>query len=120
MITRTGCSYAGPMEAYRAPFPTRASRLPTLVFPRELPIDGTPADVAATVEAYGRWPAGSDIPKLLVRAEPGAILVGRALEFARTWHNQHEVTVPGIHYVQEDSAAEIGAAVRTFVHGLTA
>ncbi|MCF2530208.1 haloalkane dehalogenase [Yinghuangia soli] len=106
------------MAAYRAPFRTRESRMPTLMFPRELPIDGTPADVAATVEAYGRWLAGSAVPKLLISAEPGAILVGRALEFARTWPNQREAAVRGIHYVQEDSAAEIGAAVREFVLGL--
>ncbi|MFF0576402.1 haloalkane dehalogenase [Streptosporangium saharense] len=106
------------MEAYRAPFRTRESRLPTLVFPRELPIDGTPADVAETVEAYGRWLAGSQVPKLLISAEPGAILVGRALEFARTWPNQREVTVRGVHYVQEDSPHEIGEAVRKFVLAL--
>jgi haloalkane dehalogenase len=106
------------MEAYRAPFRTRESRVPTLVFSRELPIDGTPEDVAATVEEYGRWLATSDVPKLLVSAEPGAILVGRALEFARTWPNQREVAVRGIHYVQEDSADEIGAAVREFVDRL--
>jgi haloalkane dehalogenase len=108
----------GEMEAYRAPFRTRESRVPTLVFPRELPIDGTPEDVAATVEEYGRWLATSDVPKLLVSAQPGSILVGRALEFARTWPNQREVAVRGIHYIQEDSADEIGAAVREFVDGL--
>jgi haloalkane dehalogenase len=93
-------------------------RVPTLVFPRELPIEGTPEDVTATVEEYGRWLATSDIPKLLVSAEPGAMLVGRALEFARTWPNQREVAVRGIHYVQEDSADEIGSAVTDFVDGL--
>jgi haloalkane dehalogenase len=108
------------MEAYRAPFRTRESRVPTLAFPRELPIDGTPEDVVATVEAYGRWLAGSGIPKLLVSAEPGSMLIGRALEFARTWPNQEEITVPGIHYVQEDAADKIGAAVRRFVRELTA
>jgi haloalkane dehalogenase len=107
------------MEAYRAPFRTRESRWPTLVFPRELPIDGMPQDVAATVEAYGRWLAVSDIPKLLISAEPGALLVGGALEFARTWPNQKEVTVPGIHYIQEDAADEIGAALRSFLGALT-
>ncbi|MFE3450397.1 haloalkane dehalogenase [Nonomuraea sp. NPDC059194] len=103
------------MDAYRAPFPTPESRVPTLVFPRELPIDGTPEDVAAIIETYGRWLAGSELPKLLISAEPGALLVGRALEFARTWPNQHEVTVSGSHYIQEDSPDEIGAALRDFV-----
>ncbi|OPC76560.1 haloalkane dehalogenase [Embleya scabrispora] len=106
------------MDAYRAPFRTPASRRPTLVFPRELPIDGTPADVARVVDDYGRWLAHSPIPKLLISAQPGAILVGRALEFARTWPNQTEVAVCGIHYVQEDSPHEIGSAVRDFVRRL--
>jgi len=106
------------MEAYRAPFRTKESRLPTLVFPRELPIDGTPEDVVASVEAYGKWLAGSDIPKLLFSAEPGAMLVGRALHFARSWPNQQEVAIRGIHYVQEDSAEEIGAALRNFLRQL--
>ncbi|MCP2339277.1 haloalkane dehalogenase [Actinomadura rupiterrae] len=106
------------MDAYRAPFPTRESRMPTLLFPRELPIDGDPADVAAVVEEYGGWLSRSPVPKLLVSAEPGAILVGRALEFARTWPNQREVKVAGIHYVQEDSADQIGTALREFIAGL--
>jgi haloalkane dehalogenase len=89
--------------------------VPTLVFPRELPIDGSPVDVVEIVEDYGRWLAESSIPKLFVAAEPGALLVGRAAEFARTWPNQREVTVRGSHYVQEDSPVEIGTAVRDFL-----
>jgi haloalkane dehalogenase len=89
--------------------------MPILVFPRELPIDGSPEDVAARVEAYGNWLARSDLPKLLISANPGALLVGRALEFARTWPNQREATVAGVHYLQEDSPHEIGAALRAFM-----
>jgi haloalkane dehalogenase len=103
------------MAAYRAPFPTPASRLPTLVWPRQLPIAGEPAEVVAVVEDYGAWLARSELPKLCITAEPGAILRGRALEFCRTWPNQREVSVRGIHYVQEDSPQEIGAALRGFV-----
>jgi haloalkane dehalogenase len=103
------------MEAYRAPFRTREARLPTLVFPRELPIEGEPPDVTAAVEAYGRFLAQSAVPKLFIAAEPGALLTGRARDFCRTWPNQREVTVEGIHYVQEDSPAAIGAALRDFV-----
>lgn len=106
------------MATYRAPFPDRASRLPTLAFPRELPIDGEPADVAAVVAEYGDWLAGSSIPKLFVNAEPGALLTGRARDFCRTWPNQREVTVRGIHYVQEDSPDEIGMAIRDFTQSL--
>ena len=64
------------MAAYRAPFASPASRIPTLVWPREIPIDGSPADVVAIVEAYGKWLSGSPIPKLFIAGEPGEI--GRA------------------------------------------
>jgi haloalkane dehalogenase len=104
------------MAAYRQPFATRDSRLPTLVWPRELPIDGEPADVVAIVEAYGAWLAQSHIPKLFVNAEPGSLLVGRARELCRTWPNQREVTVEGIHFIQEDAPAEIAAALDSFLH----
>jgi haloalkane dehalogenase len=103
------------MEAYRAPFRDRAARLPTLVWPRELPIDGEPTDVVAIVDAYSKWLTVSTLPKLFIRAEPGALITGRALELCRRWPNQREVTVKGVHYVQEDSPAEIGAALREFV-----
>ena len=103
------------MEAYRMPFRKREARMPTLVWPRELPIEGEPADVAAIVEQYGVWLTGSPIPKLFINAEPGAILVGAAREFCRRWPNQQEVTVKGIHYVQEDAPAEIGSALRSFI-----
>jgi haloalkane dehalogenase len=106
------------MNAYRAPFPDHASRRPMLAWARELPIEGEPADVAAIVKQYGEWLSHSDVPKLFISAEPGAILVGRALEFCRTWPKQREVKVSGIHFIQEDSPDQIGAALREFVTGL--
>ncbi|WP_341679184.1 haloalkane dehalogenase [Niveibacterium sp. SC-1] len=102
------------MEAYRRPFRLAADRLPTLEFARELPIEGTPADVAREVEAYGQWLASSSLPKLFIAAEPGALLTGGARAFCRTWPRQTEVSVPGIHYLQEDSPQQIGAALRQF------
>ncbi len=106
------------MDAYRAPFRARAARLPTLVFPRELPIEGEPADVVEIVTRYGAWLSKSAVPKLFIRAEPGALIADRALAFCRTFPNQREVTVPGIHYVQEDAPDEIGTALRAFVQEL--
>jgi len=106
------------MDAYRAPFRTRDSRWPTLIWPRELPIDGEPADVVSVVDEYAAWLSTSDVPKLFISAEPGALLVGRAREFCRTWRNQREVSVKGIHFIQEDAPQEIGAALRSFVNGL--
>ena len=103
------------MESYRAPFATRESRLPTLTFARELPIEGEPADVAGIVARYQAWLAASRLPKLFVSAEPGALIVGRSREFCRSLANQREVSVQGIHYLQEDAPTEIGLALRDFV-----
>jgi haloalkane dehalogenase len=100
------------MDEYRRPF-LRAGedRRPMLTWPRQIPIDGEPADVAAIVRAYAEWLATSSVPKLFVDAEPGSILVGRQREACRRWPAQREVTVRGSHFVQEDSPAEIGMAV---------
>jgi len=100
------------MEAYRRPFQEPGEgRRPTLSWPRQIPIEGEPADVKEIVEAYGTWLAGSDVPKLFVNAEPGAILRGAPRDLCRSWPNTTEVTVPGIHFIQEDSPDEIGQAV---------
>jgi haloalkane dehalogenase len=107
------------MAHYRGSFRDRESRRPTLVWARELPIEGEPADVAALVERYGDWLARSSIPKLFINTEPGALLTGRSRELCRLWPNQREVTVRGIHYVQEDSPNEIGAALQAFLKTLT-
>ena len=103
------------MEAYRAPFRERESRLPTLVWPRQIPIDGEPADVNTIAESYAKAMSQSKIPKLLIVGEPGAIIKGAVLDFCRTWPNQTEVKVKGVHFLQEDSPHEIGQALRQFV-----
>jgi haloalkane dehalogenase len=87
------------------------SRRPTLTWPREIPVEGEPADVVEIVGRYAEWLSASDVPKLFINAEPGAILIGRQREFCRTWPNQQEVTVKGVHFVQEDSPAEIGRVI---------
>jgi haloalkane dehalogenase len=106
------------MSAYRAPFLARESRLPTLVWPRQIPIDGEPADATAMAESYGKAMSQSAIPKLLIVGEPGAIVKGRTLAFCRTWPNQTEVTVKGVHFVQEDSPHEIGKALQEFMRSM--
>ena len=102
------------MEAYRNPFKTKESRKPTLQLARDLPIEGEPSEVAGIVDKYGRWLSQSQIPKLMIVAEPGALLHGRNLAFAQTWPNQKEFRVRGIHYLQEDSPNEIGEAIKDF------
>ena len=104
------------MEAYRRPFAEPGEgRRPMLTWPRQIPIDGEPRDVTERVEAYTRWLERSSVPKLFINADPGTILTGKQREYARSWPNQREVTVRGSHFIQEDSPAEIGAAVRGLV-----
>jgi haloalkane dehalogenase len=105
------------MDVYRKPFLRPGEdRRPTLTWPRQIPVDGEPPEVVADVEAYGKWLGTDDSPpKLFVNADPGSILVGPQREFCRRWPNQTEVTVPGLHFVQEDSGDAIGAAVADFI-----
>ena len=109
------------MAEYRRPFAnSREERWPTLAWPREIPIDREPLAVVELVIAYADWMAENDLPKLFVNAEPGAILVGRQREFCRRWRNQTEITVPGSHFIQEDSGREIGEAIARWAekHGI--
>jgi len=107
------------MAVYRRPFVQAGEdRRPTLTWPRQIPIDGEPADVTEIVRSYAEWLPGSDVPKLFVNAEPGAILIGEQREFCRSWQNQREVTVKGSHFIQEDSPDEIGRAVADWLKAL--
>ncbi|MFQ5549167.1 MAG: haloalkane dehalogenase [Woeseia sp.] len=100
------------MDAYRRPFTSPGEdRRPTLSWPRQIPIDGEPEDVHDIVARYSAWIGESDLPKLFVNADPGAILTGAQREFCRGWQNQQEVTVRGSHFLQEDSPEDIGAAI---------
>jgi haloalkane dehalogenase len=103
------------MAAYRAPYREREARLPTLVWPRQIPIDGQPPDVTAIVIDNSKWLAQSTIPKLLILGDPGSVITGRTRDFCATWANQRDVTVKGIHFLQEDSPDEIGTAVAEFL-----
>ncbi|MFK8049691.1 MAG: haloalkane dehalogenase [Halioglobus sp.] len=103
------------MDAYRAPHQNSEDRQPLLNWPRQIPIEGEPEDVVALVNEYGAFMAGSDVPKLFINADPGSILVGPQREFCRSWPNQQEVTVKGLHFVQEDSPVEIGQAVANWL-----
>jgi haloalkane dehalogenase len=103
------------MAEYRRPFLQREDRWPTLTWPRQIPIAGEPADVVQIAAGYSQWMAENDVPKLFVNAEPGAILVGAVRDFCRGWKNQTEVTVPGSHFIQEDSGPAIGRAVAGWI-----
>ena len=100
------------MSEYRAPFlEPGESRRPTLTWPREIPIDGEPADVHEIVAAYAEWLETAPVPKLFVNADPGTILIGAQREYCRSWPHQAVGTVAGIHFIQEDSPDEIGTAI---------
>jgi haloalkane dehalogenase len=103
------------MAEYRRPFLQARDRWPTLTWPRQIPIAGEPADVVQIATDYSQWMTQNDIPKLFVNAEPGAILTGASRDFCRSWKNQTEVTVPGSHFIQEDSGPAIGNAVASWM-----
>ena len=104
------------MAVYRRPFERAGEdRRPTLTWPRQIPLAGQPDDVCAIADAYGEWLAQSDVPKLFINAEPGAILTGAQRDFCRTFLNQTEVTVAGSHFIQEDSPDEIAAAISAWL-----
>jgi haloalkane dehalogenase len=118
------------MAEYRRPFATPGEdRRPMLSWPRQLPFRTEPdeivhadaAEVLQIVEACGQWMARSEIPKLFINVDPGANLAGPQRDLCRSWPNQTEVTVPGIHYVQEDNPDRVGAALSRWlaeaVHG---
>lgn len=104
------------LDVYRAPYTEPGERRrPMLDWPRQLPIDGEPPEVVELVQAYADWLSQSPVPKLFVNAEPGSILIGAQREFCRAWPNQREVTVPGSHFVQEDSGDAMGRAVAAWL-----
>lgn len=107
------------MAEYRRPFREPGEdRRPTLTWPRQIPIDGEPEEVEKILADYGPWMSENDVPKLFVNAEPGAILIGPQRDFCRGWKNQTEITVPGLHFIQEDSPNEIGAALARWIEAI--
>lgn len=109
------------MAEYRRPFAEAGERRrPMLTFARQLPLDGEPADVAEVVADYAGWLAESGVPKLFVKGQPGLTLrEGSRVEFCRRWANQSEVSVPGLHFLQEDSASDIGKAVAQWLSAIS-
>lgn len=105
-------------DEYRRPFRAPGEdRRTTLTWPREIPIQGHPADVLEVVEANKAWMAENSLPKLFINTEPGAVLVGEHRTMVRSWPNVSEVTVAGLHFCQEDSPDEMGRAIADWYHG---
>jgi len=108
------------MEVYRKRFVEPGeSRRPTLTWPRQIPIGGEPERVVSVVHSYSEWMSQNDIPKLFINADPGSILTGPLRDFCRTWPNQTEITVKGLHFIQEDSPNPIGIAIKEFHQGIS-
>ena len=93
-------------------------RRPTLTWPRQIPVDGSPQAVIDEVNKNGKFHKDSDIPKLFINADPGSILIGEQREFVRSWQNLQEVTVKGNHFIQEHSPKEIGDALKKFIESI--
>ena len=109
------------MAEYRRPFAAPGEgRRPTLTFPRQLPIEGEPAVVTEIVKGYGAWLGQTNTPKLFINALPGMAMNDEHRAFCRNWPNQIEVTVSGLHYIQEDSPNEIGRAIVAWYSRITA
>jgi haloalkane dehalogenase len=108
------------MERYRAPYrDSRESRQPTLDLSREIPLEGMPPDSCAMIDANAQWLRGTmALPKLFINANPGLNITGSVRDYVRTFPNQREITVDGIHFLQEDSPHAIGVAVKEFVNEL--
>ena len=107
------------LDVYRRPYlEPGESRRPTLTWPREIPIDGQPGDVVELVSESAQWLSTSTLPKLFINGDPGAILAGAQREFCRSWPNQREVTVSGLHFLPEDSPNEIGQAIAEWYRSL--
>lgn len=107
------------MTEYRRPFLNEGEdRRPTLTFPQQIPLDGSPLEVKEVVTEFGNWMQKSTVPKLWIHADPGAVENDSVRKFCRTWPNQTEITVKGKHFLQEDSPEEIGNAIAEFVKKL--
>ena len=107
------------MAEYRRPFRAPGEdRRPTLIWPRNIPLDGEPGDVVRIIADYAAWLETSDVPKLFIDADPGIILTGAQRDYCRSWPNQTEVQVKGLHFIQEDSPNEIGQAIADWLRAV--
>ena len=109
------------LAAYNSHYTTAEERLPLLQWPREIPIAGEPAHSVEAVNRYSEWFFASDIPKLLIHAEPGALIPPEAVEYLKS--NLKTLTTvnigPGVHFLQEDSPEGIASALTDWLSTLS-
>ncbi len=108
------------MDAIREPFADPATRLPLWRWPNELPIGGEPADVHEIISNYAAKLPGSELPKLLFHADPGAIITPPVVEMIKqSYNNLKTVDIgPGIHYLQGDNPHLIGEEIAAWYKAL--
>ena len=99
--------------AYAAPYPTAESRKPIAQWPREIPISGTPADMAVEIGANFDWFKSADLPKLFLHASPGVIFTKKTVaRLENEIEGVQSVSVgKGKHYLPEDVPDAIGRAL---------
>jgi haloalkane dehalogenase len=97
------------MNVYREPYRERASRKPTLMWPRELPMGGEPAANAKIISNIGEWMKATHLPVLYFWTQGQG---STADYYVQNVHNIETVYLGvGRHYVQEDHPESIGRAV---------
>ena len=99
---------------YKAPFRKRHHRKPMLVWPREIPINGKPASTYRIISGYSKYFAKASFPKLMLYADPGAILEHHTVEWCRRNITNLEAQYigKGKHFLQEDHPHTIGQYLR--------
>ncbi len=105
------------MNHYRAPYKKIAHRRPLWRGPQEVPVAGHPKDVHDAIAAYNQWLQETELPKLLLYAQPGAILRAPLVEWCQqNLKNLKSVDIGhGIHFIQEDHPHKIGAELATWI-----
>ena len=96
------------MNVYRAPYLEPASRLPTLQWPRELPMGGKPEANVEIITAIGEWMKQAEIPMLYfygTNPRNADYYVANLKNIETHFLGQTR------HYVQEDYPESIGRAV---------
>ena len=105
---------------YRSAFPTIASRKPVLQWPREVPLDGSPADNTSVVESYRQWLTRTEVPKLLFYGNAGIAIKEAEVAWCKENLSNLDIVDLGdaIHFVQESHPDTIGTELSKWYTGL--
>ncbi len=110
--------------SYAAPWEDTARRRALQIVLLDLPIAGIPADNQATFEAFGMYLGTSNVPKLLLYADPGVLVQdvvapgfpASVREIVSGFPNTTSIGLgSGLHFIQEDNPHGIGEAISDFL-----